>query len=65
MVESVKIAGDIYTPVDGKITNVNKELESNPQLVNDDANKTWIFEVTYEKEASGLLTEAEYHHIIS
>ena len=65
VVESVKIAGDIYTPVNGTITNVNKELESNPQLVNDDANKTWIFEVTYEKEATGLLTEAEYHKIIA
>jgi glycine cleavage system H protein len=61
----VKIAGDIYTPVEGKVANVNKELESNPQLVNDDANNTWIFEVTYDKQATGLLTEEEYKKIIA
>jgi glycine cleavage system H protein len=61
----VKIAGDIYTPVDGKVANINKELEVNPQLVNDDANNTWIFEVTYDKQATGLLTEEEYKKIIA
>jgi glycine cleavage system H protein len=61
----VKIAGDIYTPVDGKVANINKELEANPQLVNDDANNTWIFEVTYDKQATGLLTEEEYKKIIA
>lgn len=61
----MKIAGDIYTPVDGKVANINKELEANPQLVNDDANNTWIFEVTYDKQATGLLTEEEYKKIIA
>jgi glycine cleavage system H lipoate-binding protein len=51
--------------VDGKVANINKELEVNPQLVNDDANNTWIFEVTYDKQATGLLTEEEYKKIIA
>src|SRR5690242_2427105 len=37
VVESVKAAFDIYAPASGKVTNINKELESNPGLVNQDS----------------------------
>lgn len=65
VIESVKIAADVYTPVAGKVTSVNKEVEANPSLVNDEAEKSWLFEVTYNQEAPGLLTVAEYSQIVA
>ena len=57
VVESVKIAADVYTPISGKVQTLNKEVEGNPSLVNEAAEKSWLFEVSYEKEAEGLLSE--------
>jgi glycine cleavage system H protein len=64
IIESVKIASDVYTPVAGKITELNIELESQPSLLNDDAEKTWILEITYNSEPSGLLSPQEYQRIL-
>jgi glycine cleavage system H protein len=36
IVESVKAASDLYAPVGGEVTAVNEELESAPELVNQD-----------------------------
>ncbi|KAM9984158.1 hypothetical protein ACTFIZ_003868 [Dictyostelium cf. discoideum] len=45
VVESVKAASDIYIPMDGSITSVNQELESSPELVNEDPmGEGWIAE---------------------
>ena len=44
VVESVKAASDIYAPVKGTVVEGNKELESNPALLNTDPfGKGWIF----------------------
>lgn len=46
VVESVKAAFDIYAPASGTVTSINKELESNPGLVNQDCYGTgWFFEL--------------------
>lgn len=43
VVESVKSVSDIYAPVGGKVLEVNKTLEDQPELVNKDAfNAGWI-----------------------
>jgi glycine cleavage system H protein len=65
VIESVKIASDIYTPVAGKITAINIEAEDNPSLINDDADRTWLFEITYTQEARGLLSPEEYQRIVA
>lgn len=44
-IESVKVAADIYAPLSGEVTSVNDEVKSNPFLINEDAEKNWIFEV--------------------
>jgi len=36
MVESVKAASDVFAPVSGKVTAINEELSSDPELVNQD-----------------------------
>ncbi|NLY64279.1 MAG: glycine cleavage system protein GcvH [Alcaligenaceae bacterium] len=45
VVESVKAASDIYAPVDGEIVAFNEALEEEPNLINDDAYKNWIFKI--------------------
>jgi glycine cleavage system H protein len=52
VVESVKAASDIYSPVKGTITDANKALESNPALVNTDPfGDGWLFVVKIDNEA--------------
>ena len=49
IVESVKAASDIYAPVKGTVSEVNKELESNPALVNTDPyGQGWIYVMLVE-----------------
>ncbi len=49
VVESVKAASDIYSPIGGTITEVNPALEANPALVNTDPyGEGWLFSVQIE-----------------
>lgn len=46
VVESVKAASEVYAPVSGEVTETNGELETNPALVNEDAeDKGWFFKL--------------------
>jgi len=46
VVESVKAASDIYSPVDGEIIEANEELSANPSLVNSSPyDDGWLFKV--------------------
>ena len=48
VVESVKTVSDIYAPVSGKVVAVNKDLESQPDLVNSDPyGKGWMVEIEF------------------
>ena len=63
VVESVKTVSDLYSPCNGKVTQVNKELESQPELVNAEPyGKGWIIEIELEgsKAPEGLLSADEY-----
>ena len=35
MLESVKAASDVYSPISGEVTEVNTQLEENPKLINE------------------------------
>jgi len=66
-VESVKTVSDLYAPMSGKITAVNKDLETQPELVNKDPyGKGWMIEIeladTGEMEA--LLSSEKYSAFI-
>ncbi len=67
VVESVKAASDIYSPVSGEVVEANEELSSTPELVNDDPyGKGWIFKVKLSDppELNELLSPDDYtHHI--
>ena len=44
VVESVKAASDIYTPVKGKVVEINKALEADPGLINREPfGQGWLF----------------------
>ena len=48
VIESVKTASDIYSPLSGKVVKVNEELVNNPKLINESCyTKGWIFEIDY------------------
>src|SRR5215210_685761 len=49
VVESVKAASDIYSPIGGTVTEVNTALESDPGLVNTDPyGEGWIYKLSVE-----------------
>ena len=43
--ESVKAASDLFSPVSGKVVEVNGELEDAPEKINEDAYAGWIIKV--------------------
>src|ERR1700752_2015506 len=52
VVESVKAASDIYSPVSGEVTEVNSKLESEPALVKTAPySEGWLFKVQLEEGA--------------
>lgn len=67
VVDSVKAASDVYTPVSGTISEVNDALGDAPELVNTDAEVGgWLFRITLSDpgELGGLMDEAGYQDFI-
>ncbi len=63
VVESVKTASDIYSPVSGEVLEVNKALADKPDLVNSDPyGAGWFFKLKLSApaEAATLLSPADY-----
>ncbi|MEG3134256.1 glycine cleavage system protein GcvH [Rouxiella sp. T17] len=61
--ESVKAASDIYAPISGEIVAVNSELESSPELVNEDPyGEGFLFQIkaSDESELDKLLDSTAY-----
>lgn len=62
-VESVKAASDVFSPISGKILEVNSELDTDPGLVNRSPYENgWLakIEISDSEEASNLMTSEEY-----
>ncbi len=68
VVESVKAASDIYSPLSGTVTEVNAELSGNPALLNTDPfGQGWIYRMKASdlSEVESLLTPEAYTAQIS
>ena len=68
VVESVKAASDVYSPVSGTVIEGNAELADNPGLVNEDADgEGWFFKLTLSdpSELEGLMDEAKYDAFVA
>jgi glycine cleavage system H protein len=62
-IESVKTLSDLFAPVSGKVVEINKDLDSKPELINEDCYaKGWmvVFEATEARATDQLLDEAAY-----
>jgi glycine cleavage system H protein len=69
VVESVKAASEVYTPISGEVIEVNDTLEENPELVNTSPyEKGWFFKLEVSDEnlgsIDGLMTAEEYSSML-
>ena len=68
VVESVKAASDVYSPVSGTVSEGNAALEDDPALVNTAAETDgWFFKLTIADagELEGLMDEAKYKDFVA
>jgi glycine cleavage system H protein len=68
VVESVKAASDIYTPVSGEVIAVNEELADTPENINDAPySDGWIFKVKLSdsSELDGLMDADAYNAFVA
>ena len=63
--ESVKASSELYSPVSGKVVEVNSALEDAPELINEDAFENWIIkvEMSDESELESLMDAKAYAEI--
>ncbi|MCH5521267.1 glycine cleavage system protein GcvH [Pseudomonas syringae] len=67
VVESVKAASDIYSPVAGEVIDINEELSGSPELLNSEPYSAWIFKLKpsdAEGDLAKLLDPAGYKSAI-
>ncbi|MBV1688029.1 glycine cleavage system protein GcvH [Novosphingobium sp. G106] len=67
VVDSVKAASDVYSPVSGEVTDVNAALGDAPELVNSDAETGgWLFRVKLSDagELGSLMDAAAYEKYV-
>lgn len=67
VVESVKTASDLFSPVTGTVIAINDEVIDAPEKVNDGAYETWLFRIKAENisELDNLLDAVAYQQLIS
>lgn len=64
VVESVKAASDVYSPLEGVIVEVNEALADTPELINEDPyGEGWIFRLKTTATLDGLLDATAYEAI--
>lgn len=65
VIESVKAASDLYSPVTGEVTSVNDELKDHPEYVNQDPyGKGWIVKLRGVKANPKLLDKKAYDDFV-
>ena len=67
VVESVKTASDLYSPVSGKVVEINEEPVDSPEVVNQDPyGKGWmiVIEMTEPAQLDDLMTSEQYKAMV-
>ncbi len=67
VVESVKAAAEVYSPISGEILEVNENLADSPELINNEAEANgWFFKLvpSEESELEELMDKEGYHKYI-
>lgn len=66
LIESVKSASDVYTPISGTIIAVNDELNASPERINEEPyGAGWLFRIRADGEVVGLLDANGYQRNIA
>jgi len=67
VVESVKAASDLFSPVAGEVIDINESLADTPEQVNEDAFATWMFSMKIDStdDLEHLLDAEEYAKAIA
>ncbi|MBK1705898.1 glycine cleavage system protein GcvH [Halochromatium glycolicum] len=68
VVESVKAASDIYSPVGGEVTAANEALDGAPETINEDAyGEGWIYQLKLSdpSELDNLLDAGAYEQVLA
>ena len=61
VIESVKAASDLYSPVGGEVAEVNQDLKDHPEYVNEDPyGKGWVIKLRGVKDNPKLLDQKAY-----
>ena len=65
VIESVKAAADIYSPLSGEVLAANADLDAAPQKVNEDAYAAWLFKLKLANtaELADLIDAAAYEKL--
>ena len=66
-IEAVKTVSDLFMPIKGKVLEINSDIESTPEIVNEDPyGKGWIIkiEIPEDQDISNLLSDEEYRNMI-
>lgn len=66
-VESVKAVSDLFAPASGTVTEVNSELTSAPEKINQNAHSAWIVKITLKdpNELNSLLSAVAYEKFVA
>ncbi|WP_340122440.1 glycine cleavage system protein GcvH [Methylobacter svalbardensis] len=66
VVESVKTASDLFSPISGEVVAVNEAVADEPERVNDDAYGTWLFCIKANNltELDALMNADAYQQMI-
>jgi glycine cleavage system H protein len=66
-VESVKAVSDLYAPATGTVTEVNGDLATSPEKINQDAHSAWMIKISLKNpaELNSLLSAADYDKFVS
>jgi len=66
-VESVKAVSDLYAPVSGTVNEVNGELATAPEKINQDAHSAWMLKITLKDpiQLNSLLSAADYEKFVA
>ena len=66
-VEAVKTVSDLFLPISGKIIEINKSIEDNPEVINEDPyERGWIVKIQVDNpdEMNELLDSESYKELI-
>jgi len=66
-VESVKAVSDLYAPASGTVTEVNADLATAPEKINQDAHSAWMLKMTLKSpgDLNSLLSAKDYETFVS